>query len=216
MYVYIAPLKDKDAFKIGKSEYPKERIFALSSFYLFATEKIVLIKCGSNKEAYSLEDSLHRICKHHNVKLLDIEGREFFSNEVYDKVIEIAKLACGINHWEMSYLDSDVIEELNLASSCNYSDIKSMVSSIGMQIRDMRLKKNIDQRNLAESADVALNVIKRLESGRSVNTASLVKVLVVLGKTEWLSALNPNVYVSPMDILRLGRNRQRASKKRSI
>ena len=35
-------------------------------------------------------------------------------------------------------------------------------AELGRHLRDLRLRQNIDQRQLAERADVALNVVKKL------------------------------------------------------
>ena len=39
-------------------------------------------------------------------------------------------------------------------------------AEFGRHLRDLRLRQNIDQRQLAERADVALNAVKRLEAGK--------------------------------------------------
>jgi transcriptional regulator with XRE-family HTH domain len=64
---------------------------------------------------------------------------------------------------------------------------------LGEQIRGLRLANDIDQRELAARAQIALNAVKRVETGRGATIASLIKILVVLGKTAWLEMLNPEV-----------------------
>ena len=83
---------------------------------------------------------------------------------------------------------------------------------LGQQLRDIRLRQNINQHQLAERADVALNVVKRLESGKGVTTTSLIKVLQTLGREDWIGALAPRVSVSPLQLLKTRKPiRQRAS-----
>jgi len=85
-------------------------------------------------------------------------------------------------------------------------------AEIGRHLRDLRLRQNIDQRQLAARADVALNAVKRLEGGKGATVTSLVKVLRALGREDWLETLAPQVTVSPLQILKDGkRTRQRAS-----
>jgi transcriptional regulator with XRE-family HTH domain len=86
-------------------------------------------------------------------------------------------------------------------------------AELGLHLRALRLRQNIDQRQLAERADVALNVVKRLEAGKGATVASLIKVLRSLGREEWLGTLAPQVTVSPLQMLK-GRKplRQRASR----
>ncbi|MFH1028577.1 MAG: helix-turn-helix domain-containing protein [Pseudomonadota bacterium] len=82
----------------------------------------------------------------------------------------------------------------------------------GQHLRDLRLRRNIDQRQLAEQAGVALNAVKNLENGRGATLTSLVKVLRTLGRADWLDTLAPTVSISPLQILKSKKPRQRASK----
>jgi transcriptional regulator with XRE-family HTH domain len=83
---------------------------------------------------------------------------------------------------------------------------------LGQQLRDLRLRRNINQRQLAEQAGVALNAVKNLENGKGATLTSLVKVLRTLGRADWLETLAPTVGISPMQLLKAKQPRQRASK----
>jgi len=85
-------------------------------------------------------------------------------------------------------------------------------AELGRQLRDLRLRQNIDQRQLAEHAGVALNVVKNLEAGKGANLTSLVKVLRALGRADWLGTLAPAVSISPLQMLKSKPVRQRASR----
>ena len=86
-------------------------------------------------------------------------------------------------------------------------------AELGRHLRDLRLRQNIDQRQLAERADVALNAVKRLEAGKGATVTSLIKVLRALGREEWLGTLAPQVTVSPLQMLKDKKPvRQRASR----
>jgi len=88
---------------------------------------------------------------------------------------------------------------------------------LGGNLRDIRLRQNIDQRQLAAQADVALNAVKRLETGKGSTVASLIKVLRALGREAWLQTLAPQVTVSPLQLLKAKKPaRQRASPVRRI
>lgn len=89
---------------------------------------------------------------------------------------------------------------------------EEMEIELGSQLRDLRLRRNIDQRQLAEQAGVALNAVKNLENGRGATLSSLVKVLRSLGRVDWLETLAPTVGISPMQMLKAKQPRQRASK----
>jgi transcriptional regulator with XRE-family HTH domain len=84
--------------------------------------------------------------------------------------------------------------------------------TLGRQLRDLRLRQNVDQRQLAEQAGVALNVVKNLEAGKGATVKSLVKVLRALGRVEWLDSLAPAVSISPLQMLKSKPSRQRASR----
>ena len=89
---------------------------------------------------------------------------------------------------------------------------EEMEVEFGRQLRDLRLRRNIDQRQLAGQAGVALNAVKNLENGRGATLSSLVKVLRSLGRADWLKTLAPTVGISPMQMLKVKLPRQRASK----
>jgi transcriptional regulator with XRE-family HTH domain len=82
---------------------------------------------------------------------------------------------------------------------------------LGRQIRSLRLRADLDQRQVAERAAVALNAVKNLESGRGATLRSLIQVLRVLNRTDWLGTLAPAVSISPIQMLKTKAPRQRAS-----
>ena len=89
-----------------------------------------------------------------------------------------------------------------------------MEIDFGQQLRDLRLRRNIDQRQLAARAGVALNAVKNLEKGKGATLTSLVKVLRALERADWLATLAPAVAISPMQMLKARQPRQRASRPR--
>lgn len=88
-------------------------------------------------------------------------------------------------------------------------------AELGQQLRALRLRQNLDQRQLASQAGVALNAVKNLEAGKGATVRSLVKVLRTLGRTDWLEALAPQVTISPLQMLKAKPARQRASRRRN-
>ena len=75
---------------------------------------------------------------------------------------------------------------------------EELEENLGQQIRNLRILRNLTQSELAERAGVALNAVKRLESGQTSTTKSLVKVLKALNRAEWLDTLAPQVTVNPL------------------
>jgi transcriptional regulator with XRE-family HTH domain len=92
-------------------------------------------------------------------------------------------------------------------------DSSQLEAELGRQIRVLRLRKNLNQRQLAERAGIALNVVKNLEGGRGSTIHSLAQVLRVLDRTDWFGTLAPAVSISPVQMLRTKVPRQRASRK---
>ena len=85
---------------------------------------------------------------------------------------------------------------------------------LGEQLRDLRLRQNIDQRQLAEQTGVALNAVKNLEAGKGSTVVTLIKVLRALGRADWIGTLAPPISISPLQLLKVKKVRQRASKGR--
>lgn len=86
-------------------------------------------------------------------------------------------------------------------------------AELGRQIRALRLRRNLDQRQLADQAGIALNAVKNLESGKGATLRSLARALRVLNRVDWLHALAPQVSISPVQMLKAKAPRQRASRK---
>ena len=88
---------------------------------------------------------------------------------------------------------------------------------LGSHLRALRIRRNLTQRALAERANVALGAVRNAESGRGATIRTLVRILKVLERTDWIEALAPQVSVSPLQLLtsRSRRPRQRASATRA-
>lgn len=84
---------------------------------------------------------------------------------------------------------------------------------LGSNLRALRIRQNITQRSLAERANVAPGAVQNAESGRGATIRTLVRMLRVLGRADWIDALAPQVSVSPLQVLKSGSRapRQRAS-----
>jgi len=87
-------------------------------------------------------------------------------------------------------------------------------AELGQQVRNLRLRGNLDQLVLAEQAGVGLSALKNLESGKGATVKTLIRVLRALDRTGWLETLAPAVSISPLQMLKAKPARQRASKPR--
>ena len=94
----------------------------------------------------------------------------------------------------------------------NIKTVLEWEESLGHQVRSLRLRQNLSQSELASRAGAALNAVKNLELGKGSSLTSLIKILRVLGKAEWLTSLAPTISISPMQMISAKTPRKRASK----
>ncbi len=85
---------------------------------------------------------------------------------------------------------------------------------LGQQVRKHRLLRNLSQIEVAERAGVALSALKNLEGGKGATLKTFIKVLKTLDRVRWLESLAPTISISPMQILKMKKLRQRASSPR--
>lgn len=88
---------------------------------------------------------------------------------------------------------------------------QAILDEVGGRFRDLRLRKNLTQRELAERTALSVTAIKSLEAGRT-RLQTAVAVLRELGKLDELDKFIPRPGVSPMQLAQLGgKKRERAS-----
>jgi transcriptional regulator with XRE-family HTH domain len=96
----------------------------------------------------------------------------------------------------------------------NTRTVEEWEIELGVQVRAMRLRANLDQVTLAERAGIALTAVKNLESGKGATLKTLIKTLRALDRADWLASLAPLVSISPLRMLKTKPARQRASHQR--
>jgi len=92
---------------------------------------------------------------------------------------------------------------------------EELEAQLGLQIRALRLRRNVDQQALAEQAGVALSALKNVESGKGSTLKTLLKVLRALDRLDWIASLAPTISISPLQMLKQKAPRQRASSRRT-
>jgi len=91
---------------------------------------------------------------------------------------------------------------------------KAIEAELGSRIKALRLKKNISQKELAESTRLSINAIKSLEAGRS-KISTLIAVLRELAALDQLDNFIPETPISPLQLVKMqGKVRVRASGER--
>lgn len=88
----------------------------------------------------------------------------------------------------------------------------AILTELGGRIRRERLNQNRTQAEVAITSSVALNVVRRLESGDGCTLGNLVRIMRALGRLDSLDNFLPSPGVSPLELARLGgRMRKQAS-----
>ena len=84
---------------------------------------------------------------------------------------------------------------------------------IGEQIKTARIRKNHKQEDLAARAGVSKSALFNLENGKGSTVKTFVSVLNALGETAWIENLAPEITVSPIAQVKLGKPRRRVRQK---
>jgi transcriptional regulator with XRE-family HTH domain len=78
---------------------------------------------------------------------------------------------------------------------------KAILDHIGERVRQLRLRKNITQGELAKDSGVGKSTIERFEKGHSIQLTSLIRIIRSFGKLDDLLDLIPDQTASPMEML---------------
>lgn len=97
----------------------------------------------------------------------------------------------------------------------DHHTVDELQVEVGDQLRAARLRSNLSQADIAKQAGISTGAVKNLESGAGATVKTLVSVVKVLGRVQWILSLQPPITISPMDMLRASKiKRQRAGKPR--
>lgn len=92
---------------------------------------------------------------------------------------------------------------------------ETVVGEIGARIRVLRLAEGLAQESLAQRAGISVGTLHNLESGRSVQLSSLLRVLRVVGNFAALNDLVPETGPGPLLQLELSRLAAKGARKRA-
>ncbi len=91
---------------------------------------------------------------------------------------------------------------------------KAVAKELGGRLKDLRLRANTTQKNIAESAGLSVTAIQGAEKGETT-LLTLIKLLRALNALDNLDSFLPETGISPLQLARLeDRKRKRASGKR--
>ena len=90
-----------------------------------------------------------------------------------------------------------------------------ILAKIGERLRSLRLKQNITQESLGESANVSLSVVKKVEKGEIRSFDVFLRLLRTLGKLDVLLPLVEEEQLSPSEYYELMRKAETRQRKRA-
>lgn len=91
-----------------------------------------------------------------------------------------------------------------------------ILAKLGARIKSTRLKQNITQESLANSANISLSSIKKIENGEIKSFDSLLRVLRVLGKLDVFQTLIEDEQLSPSEYYNLVNSTKKTIRKRAV
>lgn len=71
---------------------------------------------------------------------------------------------------------------------------------VGESCRQLRLSKNLEQNEVGSSGNLSRRTIQKLEAGENCTLNSLIRVLIVCGREDWLMQLNAGLRPSDRDL----------------
>jgi DNA-binding XRE family transcriptional regulator len=177
-FVYMVTLKNKEAFKIGRSRDPQARIAYLNKFYEFDLEQVYWTGCHK-ESGYGarLEKTLHFVFSENRVLFEHDGGSEFFRYSVYDRAREMMK--------ELAELHGNSIEELSLAqqirdSAVDDNEVDLLLEGLMHKSRCRRLELNMTQHQLSRITGLGRSTIKNLETKGITTLRNFIKIMKAL------------------------------------
>ena len=92
----------------------------------------------------------------------------------------------------------------------------AVLNELGARIAHRRVQAGLTQAQLGREAGTSRATVERLESGRSVQLTTLIRVLRRLGLLPSLEAVLPPVVPTPMEMLERGARRKRVKKRDAV
>ena len=95
-----------------------------------------------------------------------------------------------------------------------HKTVEEWQTTLGENVRNLRILKNLGQKELASQAGISVTAVRRIESGKTSTTETLIKALRALGRADWLNALAPAIDINPLQMAKLASKapRQRVRK----
>ncbi len=87
---------------------------------------------------------------------------------------------------------------------------------LGRQIRELRLRQDVTQAEVARRANIDRTTVGRIENGEGGSIGSLIRIARALGREDWLDSFAPPApAISPMQLLRDQQRREARRRRRA-
>jgi len=90
-----------------------------------------------------------------------------------------------------------------------------IIAALGNFFRYHRLRQNITQEQLAKAAGLNRFTVSQIENGESINLISLIQLLRALDQLQIFESFEVTEEISPLEYVRLKKNRQVRSRARN-
>lgn len=84
----------------------------------------------------------------------------------------------------------------------------AILIKMGNRLRDIRIRQNMTQSELAVQSGVNIQTVANIEKGKSVSILMFISVIRELGLLEHLEQFIPEVKVSPIEMKRIQRKKR--------
>lgn len=92
----------------------------------------------------------------------------------------------------------------------------AILKELGSRIKRNRLDMQLSQQDFAQKAGISTRTLSSAENGDDIRLGSLIRILRTMGCLENLDMLLPEMTFDPEDYRKLGKERQRVSRKTDI
>ena len=92
----------------------------------------------------------------------------------------------------------------------------AILAKIGEKLKSIRLKQNITQQSLAETANISLSTLKSIEKGNIRSFDSLLRIMRTLGKLDVLQPLIEDEQLSPSEYYEMVKSSKTMQRKRAV
>lgn len=90
-----------------------------------------------------------------------------------------------------------------------------ILTKMGARLKSLRLKQNITQQSLADSANISLSAVKKMEKGEIRSFDVVLRILRTLGQLEVLLPLVEEQQLSPNEYYELMHKAEKKQRKRA-